>query len=210
MIPAHTRRAHLPARDPRCDTVTVLNMAALRRCMADMNAVAGLEADWNLHYASSMGDNHFNYIIDRKTRRRRPASRAEKARRPQDLSNAEMRRYRKKVRRGRYVRPFTVAERNRQAKRRRVRICWEIKSRLYGARPELAVRFVKAITATGWASYYMTLVTMHAWGAKLRNFKLAGGETALLPHDARKTPAIQAGLNVYQAQYIDRIWGRWA
>jgi len=45
-------------------------------------------------------------------------------------------------------------------------------------------------------------------GAEDRN-EQAGGETALLPHHAHKTPKIEAALVKYKP-HIDRLWGQWA
>lgn len=216
-IPANTAggRAHLEARDPRCDTVVVLNIAArriLRKRYADMNACAGPDADWNLHFPDNMRQNHFTHIIDAHTGKRRPCTHAEENRPVIEIPYHEMVRYRKNVgtqRRPRWVRPFTVAERNRQAKRRLVRVCWELKSRVYATDPTLAHRFVKAIDATGWGSFYMTLVSMWGFGAKLKNFRLAGGQTALLGHGHRLTDAEITELREHRP-YIDRQWGAFA
>lgn len=216
-IPAATAggRAHLEARDPRCDTVVVLNMAArriIRKRFADMNACAGADADWNLHFPDNMHKNHFTEIIDKNNGRRRPCTHAEANRPVIEIPKHDMVRYRKNVgskRRPRWVRPFTVAERNRQAKRRWVRICWEIKSRAYATNPALAKRFAAAIKATGWGSYYMTLVSMWGFGLKLKHFKEAGEQTALLGHDHRLSTAEANELRGYY-HWIDRQWGAFA
>lgn len=208
MIPARTNRAHLEQRDPRCDTVTVLNMAARRlrlRRFADMNAVAGREDDWNLHWADGPEKNHFTHILNVEGRIvRMPATQRHKP--VWNWASADIRRWRKNIRRKhrhpRYVRPFTVAERQRQAKRRLVVICWELKSPAY-RRTDVATRMVGAVTASGWKGYYMTLVTMRSWGPKLRAIKQAGGETALLAHSARRPAALPEF-----SPFIDRTWGR--
>jgi hypothetical protein len=98
--------------------------------------------------------------------------------------------------------------RQKEAAARGVTICWELKSRHY-RKKEHAQRFVADVMASEHTAYYMTLVTMGFWGQKLMAFKVAGGETALLPHGVRKTESIKAMLDKY-GPHIDRFWGSWA
>lgn len=199
--PPNTRRAHLPQSDPRCDTLYVLLLAMWHRIYADMNAVAGLEDDWNFHWVEGPGMNHFRHIIDARTGRLRPMTWAELHKPVAQWKTAEIRRWRKQVGR-RWLRPFTVAERQRQANRLRVPVTWELKSRTYGL-PAVATRFVRALNAVGGRWCVMTLVTMANWAQKLTAFHNAGAGTALLAHGAARPP----DLHLYSPRYIDRIWG---
>jgi hypothetical protein len=221
-IPANTAggRAHLLARDPRCDTFAVLNMAArrvVRRRFADMNACAGADDDWNLHYADGMAANHYTHIVDAKTGRIRPCTHAEAHTPVDQIHKAQMLRYRKDVARGRakrkgrhkWVRPRTVYEVQRRARLLLVKVCWEIKSRVYATNPALARRFVASVRRAGGTAYFMTLVNMWGFGGKLKNFKLAGAETALMGHGVRLTPAMATELAQHR-NYIDVQWGAFA
>lgn len=205
-------RAHLLARDPKCDTVTVLNMAARRRPgrrYADMNAVAGKHSDWNLHYPNGPEANHFTHRVNPATGRFE--------RMPESLRHVDVDRWedhqilgwRKNVgtaRRPKWVRPFTVEQRQRQARRRFVVVGWELKSREYGTNPALAARFAAAANRAGGRWFAMTLVTMAFWAEKLTNFHRVGAPTGLLAHDARRP----SDLDVYYPRVIDAILGRFA
>lgn len=208
-------RAHLLARNPKCDTYAVLNIAfrrILRKRFADMNACAGADDDWNLHYADGMAPNHYTHIKDAKTGRIRPCTHAEAHTPVDQIHTPQMLRYRKDVapgKRHRWVRPRTVFEVQRRARRLRVTVCWEIKSRVYATNPALARRFVASCRRAGGVAYYMTLVNMWGFGGKLKNFKLAGGETALLGHGMPLTAARSSELTANRA-YIDVQWGSFA
>jgi hypothetical protein len=172
-------KAHLLQRDPRCDTRTVLKMARrLASKSADMNAVRGLDTDWNLHWADSMAKNHFNHIKPSRWRPIRPCSHAEGSARPDHLTRAQVKRYRKRVGR-RWVIPFTVAERQAQARRLGVKVFWELKSSDYAIAAE---RFVAAAKSAGGKWAVMTLINMRNWQSKLEAFHEAGAPTYLMMH----------------------------
>jgi hypothetical protein len=95
-----------------------------------------------------------------------------------------------------------VAKRQRQAKRRAVIICWELKSRAY-AEAGVAERIVEDVRASKWPAFYMALVTMRLWGQKARAIHAAGGEFALLAHGAPKPADLE-----HWSPYITRVWGR--
>jgi hypothetical protein len=212
VIPKSTHRAHLKQSDGRCDTVTVLNMAAKQlerhpRAYADMNACALEDGDANLHWPRNPVLNHYDHIAvgtdAHGKEKRRPMTKSERHRPVVEWKTEEFLRWRRGPSGG--PRPATVAMRQKQAADRDVIICWELKSREYRI-PSNAARFVAAVEASGHTAYYMTLVTMGFWGQKLQAFKNAGGETALLAHGVRKTPDIAARLERF-APSIDRIWG---
>jgi hypothetical protein len=214
VIPKTTNRAHLKARNARCDTVTVLNMAAKHRPgqrFADMNACALADGDANAHWPETPVKNHYDHIwtgeLDADGKEvRRPMIDEERSRPLIGWTTEEFLSWRRSMKGG--PRPATVAMRQREAISRGVIICWELKSREYRITAN-AQRFLAAVTETDHTAYYMTLVTMGFWGQKLQAFKLAGGETALLPHGAKKTKEIAERLVEHDA-HIDRVWGRWA
>lgn len=191
-------RAHLPQSDPRCDTVTVLNMAA--RCrpghrFADMNAV-GI---WNLHWPEGPELNHFTHRMVKGHLERMPVA----LRRRAVLSwpESEVLTWRKNVgtaRRPKWVRPFTVGERQAQARRRFVVITWELKAREF-ASLSLARRFTEMVNAAGGRWCVFTLAVMAEWEGKLRAFHSLGVGTALSVNGAARAN--------YRRTYIDRIWG---
>lgn len=206
-IPAATNRAHLEQRDPRCDTVVVLNMAKRHpagKRYADMNACPGADNDWNLHWVDNMRKNKFTHIKDAKTGHIRECTHEEATKPVLEIHTAEMRRYRKKVA-GRWVAPATVFQRQRQAHQRGVIICWEIKSRMYKL-AKYAQRFAKELLRSNWPAYVMTLVGMADFGPKLKAFKQAGVQTALLGHGTKMTATKIKQLQTYHG-YIDRQWG---
>jgi hypothetical protein len=55
----------------------------------------------------------------------------------------------------------------------------------------------------------MTLVNMWGFGRKMKNFKMAGGQTALQGHGVRMNAARIRELRSY-AGFIDRQWGSFA
>lgn len=210
MIPKSTHRAHLKQSNGRCDTVTVLNMAAKHakgHRFADMNACALKDGDANLHWPAGPAMNHYDHIAIGKDangkEKRRPMTKAELHRPVIEWKTEDFLRWRRGPSGG--PRPATVAMRQKEAADRGVIICWELKSREYRVAAN-GTRFVSAVVDSKHKAYYMTLVTMAFWGPKLRAFKNAGGETALLAHGVRKTPTIEAGL-VRFGPSIDRIWG---
>lgn len=210
-IPRSCVRAHVDWDDPRCDTVAILNIAAKHSGYADMNACALADGDANVHWADGPLKNHYDHIwTGRRDRRgreiRRPMTSEERHRPLVEWKVSGFLAWRRGERGG--PRPHTVEMRQRQAKAREVTICWELKSRQYKD-PARAQRFVAACRRAGGVAYFMTLVTMRAWGPKLRAFKNAGGETALLAHGVRLTALRRARLAFYSSS-IDRIWGDFA
>lgn len=214
MIPKSTNRAHLKSRNLRCDTVTVLNMAKNHdegQRFADMNACALKDGDANAHWPDTPVKNHYAHVwtgeldADGKEERR-PMTDEERSRPLIEWTTEEFLRWRRGMKGG--PRPATVGMRQREAISRGVTICWELKSREYRIAAN-AERFLATVNETDHTTYYMTLVTMAFWGPKLKAFKLAGGETALLPHGARKTKEIEDKLVEFK-DHIDRVWGRWA
>lgn len=212
MIPKSTHRAHLKQSNGRCDTITVLRMAAKqpgRLKYADMNACALKDDDANLHWPAGPAKNHYDHIATKDANgreKRRPMTKSELHKPVIEWTRDEFLTWRRGPSGG--PRPATVAMRQVEAKKLGVIICWELKSRQYRIRAN-AERFVAAVEASKHKAYYMTLVTMAFWGPKLRAFKNAGGETALLAHGVRKTAAIEAGLVTFGPS-IDRIWGDFA
>jgi len=214
VIPKSTNRAHLKQSNPRCDTVTVLNMAKKHKegeRFADMNACALKDGDANVHWPDGPKKNHYDHLWngerDKDGREVRLEMTDEELHRPlHEWTVDEFLMWRRGKTGG--PRPATVRMRQKEAAARGVIICWELKSRRYRNKTH-AVRFVQSVEATEHTAYYMTLVTMAFWGPKLTAFKLAGGETALLPHGARKTTEIEAKLDKF-ASGIDRFWGSWA
>jgi hypothetical protein len=95
-----------------------------------------------------------------------------------------------------------VRQRQRQAKRRSVIICWELKSRAF-AEADVAERIAEDVRASGWPAYFMALVTMRLWGQKARAIHQAGGQFALLAHGEPKPSAFDTW-----KPYITQIWGR--
>lgn len=207
-MPADTHRVHLGWDDPRCDTIEILNIAARHgRRYVDCNACASADdTAWNLHWADGPGKNHFDWIWTGRRRFgrevRRPMTRAELRRPVHEWSDDEIRRWRRARRGGR--KPATVAQRQRQAKRRSVHICWELKSQAFG-QAEAAERIVEDVRRSGWPGFFMALVTMRSWGQKARAIHNAGGQFALLAHDAPKPADLEDW-----TPYIDRVWGGWA
>jgi hypothetical protein len=209
-MPAQTHRVHVPWDDPRCDTVALLNLTArLGRRFVDCNACRSKDGtSWNLHWPEGPRLNHYDWIWTGKRTRilrreiRRPMTEEELRRDVNQWPDGGIARWRSGRRGG--PKPATVARRQRQAKRRRVIICWELKSRDYGE-ADYAERLVDDVERSGWPAFFMTLVTMHNWGPKLRAVHRAGGQTALLAHGAPRP------LDLEQWRpFIDRIWGRFA
>jgi hypothetical protein len=211
VIPKSTNRAHLKQKNPRCDTVTVLNMAAKHKQgqrFADMNACALKDGDANMHWPGGPAKNHYEHLWTGKKDAngkeiRRPMTKAEKDKPLIKWTTEEYLMWRRGMTGG--PRPATVAMRQKEAEARGVIICWELKSREYRVAAN-ANRFFAAVKESGHKAYYMTLVTMAFWGPKLKAFKQAGGETALLAHDAKKTATIAASLKSFDP-FIDRVWG---
>lgn len=209
-MPAETYRYHLPWEDLRCDTLEMLNMAARRGVkFVDCNACASADdTAWNLHWPEGPRLNHYTWIwTGRRTRIlrreiRRPMTGAELARDVVQWSDAGISRWRRNERGG--PKPATVARRQKQAKRRAVHICWELKSRAF-AHDDVAERIVEDVQRSGWDAFFMALVTLRDWGQKARAIHNAGGQFALLAHDAPKP----ADLDQWRP-YITAIWGRFA
>lgn len=209
LIPAQTHRGHLPWFDPRCDTLALLNQIAREGLrFGDFNACASADAtSWNLHWASGPKLNHYTWIwtgrrdwLGREIRR--PMTHEELHRPTHQWHDAGIARWRRAKHGG--PKPTTVAKRQRQAKRRNVIICWELKSLQY-ANADVAERIVEDITRSRWPGFFMTLVTMRKWGEKARAIHQAGGQFALLAHGAPKPPDLATW-----RPYIDRVWGRFA
>jgi hypothetical protein len=210
LMPAETDRGHLPWDDPRCDTLELINMIARRGGrFGDFNAcVSADDTSWNFHWPDGPKLNHYTWIwTGRRTRIlrreiRRPMTDAELHRDVDQWPDPGIARWR----RGRHggVKPATIAKRQRQAKRRGVIICWELKSRAF-AEAEVAERIVEDVRSSGWPAFYMALVTMRLWGQKARAIHNAGGQFALLAHGAPKP----ADLGQF-SPYITHVWGRFA
>lgn len=195
VMPEHTHRAHFKQDHPFCDQVATLDAAKRGSGFADMNAVPCKDADVNLHWTDGPAKNHYRFIVGR-FGRVRPMTEAELHRPVLAWAVKDVRRWRRT--RSRFsARPATVRRRQWQARRRRVVICWELKSRAY-ANPPLARRFVGVVKASKWPAYYMTLMSMRDWGAKLKAFHDAGGETALLSHGHMRVAD--------KPDYITRVW----
>lgn len=205
LMPAQTHRFHLPWNDPRCDTLTFLNIAARRGVkFVDCNAVVSADGTaWNMHWGNGPRLNHYDWIWTGKRRWgrevRRPMTEVELRRDVGRWSDEAISRWRRAKHGG--PKPATVRQRQRQAKRRAVYVCWELKSAEFGD-PEVAARVVEDVHSSGWPGLFMALVTMRAWRQKARAIKEAGGQFALLAHDAPKP----ADLEQWRP-YIERIWG---
>jgi hypothetical protein len=205
-MPTETHRVHLPWDDPRCDTLEILNMAARQgRRYVDCNTcVSADDTAWNLHWAEGPRLNHYDWIWTGKRRWgrevRRPMTDAELRRNVHEWSDDEIRRWRRARHGGR--KPATVRQRQRQAKRRSVIICWELKSRAF-AEADVAERIAEDVRASGWPAYFMALVTMRLWGQKARAIHQAGGQFALLAHGEPKPSAFDTW-----KPYITEVWGR--
>ena len=209
-IPAHTSRVHLKpywlGDSPRALNVAATRRAPHNRC-ADVNFQLCADDEAALHWGTAR-QNDYRYVkVGKGIRgRRRPMTREELNRLIQLWRMEDIRRWRQTPRYGprfkQRVRPYSFLEMARMAKRRRVYICAELKSRGF-ANEDVAVRMVNKGKTVGWPVYYMTLVTMKDWGGKMRAFHNAGGETALLAHGAKRPSNLSGYMN-----YIDRIWGR--
>jgi hypothetical protein len=206
-MPAQTHRFHLPQSDPYCDTVAMLNMAARRGYRyVDCNAcVSADDTSWNLHWPEGPRLNHYDWIwTGRRTRFlrreiRRPMTQVELSRNVGLWSDAAISRWRRGARGG--PRPATVLKRQRQAKRRAVIICWELKSRAY-AHDDVAERIVEDVNASGHPAFYMALVTMYGWREKARAIQKAGGQFALLAHGAPRPSDLENW-----RPFLSAIWG---
>lgn len=204
-MPAQTHRFHLSWRDPRCDTLEFLNMAARNgRRFVDCNAcVSADDTAWNLHWPEGPRLNHYDWIWTGKRRFfrevRRPMTQGELNRNVGRWSDAGIARWRRGKRGG--PRPATVLKRQRQAKRRSVYICWELKSPAF-AHADVAERIVEDVRASGWPAFFMALVTMRGWQGKARAIHQAGGQFALLAHNAPRP----ADLDSWRP-YLSAIWG---
>jgi hypothetical protein len=209
-MPAQTHRGHLPWDDPDCDTLAFLTWLARHGWrFGDFNAcVSADDTSWNLHWTEGPRLNHYDWIWTggrtRILRReiRRPMTDEELRRDVAQWHDAGISRWRRAKRGG--PKPATVAQRQRQAKRRGVIICWELKSRRY-ADPEVAARIVEDVRASGGQGFFMALVTMRLWGQKARAIHQAGGQFALLAHSAPRPPDLGEW-----RPFITRIWGHFA
>jgi hypothetical protein len=153
-MPAETHRVHITWRDPRCDTLALLNMAARQgRRFVDLNAcVSKDDTAWNLHWPEGPKLNHYDWIwTGRRTRFlrreiRRPMTGEELHRNVEAWHDAGIARWRRARRGG--PKPATVRQRQRQAKRRGVIPCWELKSRAF-AEAEVAHRRRERLALAG-------------------------------------------------------------
>jgi hypothetical protein len=163
-----------------------------------MNCVAGLDEDWNLHWPAGPELNHFTHRIVNGNLARIPQT---LHRKPIIETPAKEIRTWRKLSEGKWERPYTVTERQRQANRwwRRVYVTWETKSPQY-ANPNLARRLVGSLSGK-WCVF--TLATMALWGEKLKALNIAGAGTALDVNGWTETSEI----HMYYPEYIDRIWG---
>lgn len=210
LMPAETHRGHLPWQDPRCDTLELLNIIARHgERFGDFNACASADdTSWNFHWPEGPKLNHYDWywtgrrtrVLRREIRRRMTVE--ELHRDVGSWHDTGIARWRRGPRGG--PRPTTVARRQRQAKARGVVICWELKSRSYAA-DDVAERIVEDVTRSGWPGFFMSLVTMRDWGQKARAIHTAGGQFALLAHNAPKP----ADLDQWRP-YITQIWGHFA
>lgn len=206
-IPAQTHRYHLPAVDPRCDTLEMLNMAARRGVKyVDCNTIVSADdTSWNLHWPEGPRLNHYDWIWTGRRRLgrevRRPMTEAEAHRNVDEWHDEDIARWRRARHGG--PRPATVRKRQAQAKRRALIPCWELKSR-HHAIAEVAEKLVEDVRASGGRAYFMALVTLRFWGQKARAIHKAGGEFALLAHDAPRP----TDLDTWRP-FISAVWGNW-
>lgn len=140
---------------------------------------------------------------------RRPLTAAEKSKRVQDFDSKFLKNLRRTRRPGSTyaskVRPYSFWEMLKVYKKHEVICCPELKSYAFGTKPEIAAKMHTQVREIGITVYPMTLVTMRGWGNKLKFFKRAGFETALLAHGARKPKEF----DTYKP-WIDVVWGQWA
>jgi hypothetical protein len=213
LIPQHhPSTAHYLQSDPRVDTVAVLDLAAHTTGYADMNACRLLDGDANVHWPKNPVSNHYSWIwTGRRTKVLRREIRREmtdeERRRPvNEWTTWEFLRWRRGAKGG--ARPHTVGMRQRQARRRFVKVCWELKSHDYGDNPAWAMRFVSTVKAAGGVAFYFTLATMPKWGPRMRAFRNAGGQTALDINGA-KAADVEPALPAFE-EFIDATWGHFA
>lgn len=215
MIPPRTNRFHLmpywmgdsPAAVRRCAR------RVLARRFIDINLQKCIDGIIACHWGTA-AQNGYRYIVVRgKGARevRRKMTHAELHRPISEWKASHVVQWRRTARWGaKYasrVRPYTYEEMLRICKRWRVVPTFELKSRAFANKA--VAKAMKVIhDRVGTRAYYMTLVTMVFWGPKMKAFKEAGFETALLPHGARLTPAVRQELRMY-GPYIDRYWGGW-
>lgn len=206
LMPAETHRVHVPWDDPRCDTLALLRLAARQRHRyVDCNAcVSADDTSWNLHWPSGPKLNHYTWIWTGKRTRlgreiRRPMTAEELHRAVHEWHDAGIARWRRAARGG--PRPTTVAKRQRQAKRYHLIICWELKSLTY-ADADVAERIVDDVRASGNPAFFMALVTMRKWGEKARAISNAGGQFALLAHNAPRPADFE-----HWRPYVTQVWG---
>jgi hypothetical protein len=206
-MPTETHRGHLPWDDPDCDTLAFLTWLARHGWrFGDFNACVSADGtSWCLHWTNGPKLNHYDWIwTGRRTRIlrreiRRPMTDEELHRDVDQWHDAGIARWRRAEHGG--PKPATCGKRNRQAKRRGVIICWELKSRHF-ADDEVAQRLVDDVRASKWPAFYMALVTMRLWGQKARAIHNADGQFALLAHDAPKPDDLDRW-----RPFITQIWG---
>jgi hypothetical protein len=152
--------------------------------------------------------NGYEYIVKANGIGRREMTRAEKDRHIHHWKLSEIKRWRRTPRAGTSyasrVRPLSFVEAIAYAKSYKVTVCAELKSILFARYPAIATRMKSQVRAVKTTTYVMTLVTMIGWRYKMRNFRNAGFETALLAHDAKKP----SDLTRWRA-VITRVWGNW-
>jgi hypothetical protein len=204
----HPPTAHLPQSDPRVDTVYILNRAARLRIMADMNACRLLDGDAGVHWPNNPVLNHYEWIWTGKrrwngTEIRREMTPHEKRRPVDHWTEAEYLRWRRGPKGGR--KPATVAKRQRQARRRGVPVCWELKTHDYGDNSAYAQRFVASVKAAGGTAFWFTLAKIPGWQRRMQAFHDAGAQTALDANGATRPDDL-----AMWRPHIDAIWGHWA
>jgi hypothetical protein len=207
MIPAQTNRLHL---EPYWlgDSPRAVRKAGLRapgRRFIDVNFQACLDDVIALHWGTAI-QNGYTYLQVAPGKRRK-MTKAELHRPIARWKSADVQKWRRTAKAGvsyaSRIRPYTFGQMCTYARRWNVTICAELKSRSFGTNPKWAVYMRRIADQRKAKVYAMTLVTMVYWAQKMKNFKAAGFETALLAHSARKP----AGFNQHAAG-IDRVWGR--
>jgi hypothetical protein len=209
VIPSQTNRLHIKpywkGDSPAAIQRAARRLGRRRSAYIDINFQVCRDNVMGLHWSTAV-DNGYRFI--QVGNKRRAMTREELHRLISEWDTEDVVCWRRTKRAGlRYrskVRPHTFSELVVIAKAKRVTICAELKSRRFATDPDIAVAMVSNMHKFVTTVYFMTLVTMWGWGPKLKNFKEAGGETALLPHGARRPTEVDEW-----SPWIDRYWGRW-